>query len=176
MAPFEAMYGKQCRSQIGWFDSTEMDSLDTDLLKDALEKYVSDESHVLSFDSVILDPDLSFEEQPIAILDRQDKEISNSYFNSFIESEMLSLVKLCIWFVCTGFRTNPEGPFGDLRVWLLCCYLVCLALVRGCSLSRVSLPRGTGRVCEGLASFGIRVRECLAVFTTFVLAKGESQK
>lgn len=89
---------------------------------------------------------------------------------------MLSLVKLCIWLVCTWFRTNPEGPFEDLRVWLLCCYLVCLALVREWSLSRVSLPRGTGRVCEGLASLAIRVRECLAIFTTFVLAKGESQK
>ncbi|XP_055824282.1 uncharacterized protein LOC129892747 [Solanum dulcamara] len=36
-----------------------------------LRKYVSDESHVLSLDSMELDPDLTFEEEPIAILDRQ---------------------------------------------------------------------------------------------------------
>ena len=38
MAPFEALYGRRCRSPIGWFDSAEMDSLDTDLLRDAMEK------------------------------------------------------------------------------------------------------------------------------------------
>ena len=34
MAPFEALYG----SPIGWFDSAEMDSLDTDLLRDTIEQ------------------------------------------------------------------------------------------------------------------------------------------
>ena len=29
MAPFEALYGRRCMSPIGWFDSAEMDSLDT---------------------------------------------------------------------------------------------------------------------------------------------------
>ena len=38
MAPFEALYGRRCRSLIGWFDSAEMDSLDTDLLRDAMEQ------------------------------------------------------------------------------------------------------------------------------------------
>ena len=38
MAPFEALYGRRCRSLIGWFDSVEMDSLDTDLLRDAMEQ------------------------------------------------------------------------------------------------------------------------------------------
>ena len=38
MAPFEALYGRWCRSPIGWFDSAEMDSLDTDLLRDAMEQ------------------------------------------------------------------------------------------------------------------------------------------
>lgn len=38
MAPFEALYGRRCRSPIGWFDSAEMDSLDTDLLRDAMEQ------------------------------------------------------------------------------------------------------------------------------------------
>ena len=38
MAPFKALYGRRCRSPIGWFDSAEMDSLDTDLLRDAMEQ------------------------------------------------------------------------------------------------------------------------------------------
>ena len=38
MDPFEALYGRRCRSPIGWFDSAEMDSLDTDLLRDAMEQ------------------------------------------------------------------------------------------------------------------------------------------
>ena len=38
MAPFEALYGRRCRCPICWFDSAEMDSLDTDLLRDAMEQ------------------------------------------------------------------------------------------------------------------------------------------
>ena len=38
MAPFEALYGRRYRSPIGWFDSTEMDSLDTNLLRDVMEQ------------------------------------------------------------------------------------------------------------------------------------------
>ncbi|XP_069149135.1 uncharacterized protein [Solanum lycopersicum] len=129
MAPFEALYGRWCRSPIGWFDSAEMDSLDTDLLRDAMEqvrmiqyrlltaqsqqkscadrrvralvfmegdhvwlrvspmkvhpvfhvsmlwKYISDESHVISLDSVELGPDLTYEEEPIAILDKQIRKL-----------------------------------------------------------------------------------------------------
>ena len=36
-----------------------------------LRKYIPDESHVLSLDSVELGPNLTFEEEPIAILDRK---------------------------------------------------------------------------------------------------------
>ncbi|WMV24492.1 hypothetical protein MTR67_017877 [Solanum verrucosum] len=35
-----------------------------------LPKYVLNESHLLSFDSVVLGPNLSFKDKPIAILDR----------------------------------------------------------------------------------------------------------
>ena len=40
-----------------------------------LRKYIPDESHVLSLDSVELGPDLTFEEEPIAILDRQIRNL-----------------------------------------------------------------------------------------------------
>ncbi|XP_069150790.1 uncharacterized protein [Solanum lycopersicum] len=128
MSPFEALYGRQCRSPIGWFDSVEMDFLDTDFLRDAMEqvwcdedwkegklrsrcigpfeilsrvgevayklafppsllgvhpvfhvsmlwKYIPDESHVLSLDSVELDLDLTYEEEHIAILDRHARKL-----------------------------------------------------------------------------------------------------
>ena len=40
-----------------------------------LRKYIPDESHVLSLDSVDLGPDLTFEEDPIASLDRQVRKL-----------------------------------------------------------------------------------------------------
>jgi len=43
----------------------------------------------------------------------QIKETSDSYFNCSIESETSSIIDLHVWFVCTGFRTNYEGPFND---------------------------------------------------------------
>ncbi|WMV22932.1 hypothetical protein MTR67_016317 [Solanum verrucosum] len=169
MAPFEALYGRRCRSPIGWFDSAEVDSLGTDILREDMErvrviqsrlltaqsrqksyadrrvrplefmvgdrvwlrvspmkgvmrfgkkgklsprfigpyeilermgdvayklalppsltvvhpvfhvsmlrKYVPDESHVISIESVELSPDLTFEDEPIAILDRRVRKL-----------------------------------------------------------------------------------------------------
>ncbi|XP_027768542.1 uncharacterized protein LOC114074766 [Solanum pennellii] len=40
-----------------------------------LQKYIPDESHVLSLESLELGPDLTFEEEPIAILDRQVRKL-----------------------------------------------------------------------------------------------------
>ena len=40
-----------------------------------LRKYIPDESYVISLDSVELGPDLTFEEDPIAILDRQIRKL-----------------------------------------------------------------------------------------------------
>ena len=40
-----------------------------------LRKYIPDESHVLSLDSVELGPDLTFEEEPIDIMDRQVRKL-----------------------------------------------------------------------------------------------------
>ncbi|XP_025883841.2 adenylate isopentenyltransferase 5, chloroplastic-like [Solanum lycopersicum] len=58
MASFEALYGRRCRSPIGWFDSAEMDSLDADLLRDVMEQV-----------------HLTFEEEPIDILDRHVRKL-----------------------------------------------------------------------------------------------------
>ena len=40
-----------------------------------LRKYIPDESHVISLDSVELGPDLTYEEEPIAILDKQIRKL-----------------------------------------------------------------------------------------------------
>ncbi|WMV37771.1 hypothetical protein MTR67_031156 [Solanum verrucosum] len=37
MAPFEALYGRRCRSPVGWFDSTKTRSRGTDLMREALD-------------------------------------------------------------------------------------------------------------------------------------------
>ena len=41
MSPFEALYGRRCRSPIGWFDAFEVRPWGTDLLRDSLEKVKS---------------------------------------------------------------------------------------------------------------------------------------
>ncbi|XP_070025129.1 uncharacterized protein [Nicotiana sylvestris] len=38
MAPYEALYGRQCRSTVGWFEPGEARLLGTELVQDALEK------------------------------------------------------------------------------------------------------------------------------------------
>ncbi|WMV09646.1 hypothetical protein MTR67_003031 [Solanum verrucosum] len=38
MTPFEALYGRRCRSLIGWFDAFKVRPWGTDLLRESLEK------------------------------------------------------------------------------------------------------------------------------------------
>ena len=38
MAPFEALYGRKCRSPVGWFETGETKFLGSDLIQDAIEK------------------------------------------------------------------------------------------------------------------------------------------
>ena len=42
-----------------------------------LRKYVSDLTHVLSYEGLELDQDLSYEERPVQILDKKDKVLRN---------------------------------------------------------------------------------------------------
>lgn len=207
MAPFEALYGRRCRSPIGWFDGFEARSLGTDLLQDALEKvrviqgrlltaqsrqksyadrrvrdlefmegdrvllkvspmkgvmrfgkkgklsprfigpfeilhrigevayelalppslsavhpvfhvsmlrkYVHDESHVIPVDSVVLGPDLTFEEEPVAILDRQVRKLRTKEIPSVKVQWKNRPIEKATWEVESAMRTNYPQLFDD---------------------------------------------------------------
>ena len=51
MAPFEALYGRKCRSPIGWFDAFEVRPWGTDLLRDSIEKVKSIQEKLLAVQS-----------------------------------------------------------------------------------------------------------------------------
>ncbi|XP_069154519.1 uncharacterized protein [Solanum lycopersicum] len=108
MAPLKALYGRRCRSPIGWFDAFEVRPWVTDLLRDSLEKvkfiqekllaaqsrqkeyadrkavrsapgiscvnaekYHGDGNYIIRWDSVLLEENLFYEEEHVAILDRE---------------------------------------------------------------------------------------------------------
>ena len=48
MAPFEALYGRGCRSPIGWFEARDVKPLEVDLVKDAQEKVRSIQTKLLA--------------------------------------------------------------------------------------------------------------------------------
>ena len=52
-----------------------------------LRKYVSDPTHILSYEHLELDEDLSYEENPVQILDQKDK---------VLRTKTISLVKV-LW-------------------------------------------------------------------------------
>ncbi|XP_016540725.2 uncharacterized protein LOC107841273 [Capsicum annuum] len=109
MAPFSALYGRRCRSLIGWFDVFEVRPSGTDLLRESLEKvrfiqekliatqsiqkeYVDwkvRDMHFMGGEQMLLkvspmkgvmrfgkrDENLSYEEEPIAIIDRDIRKL-----------------------------------------------------------------------------------------------------
>ena len=101
MAPFEALYGRICRSPIGWFDAFEVRPWGTDLRGSEgigevayelalppglsgvhpifhvsmLKRYYGDGSYIIRWDSVLLDENLSYEEELVAILDREIRKL-----------------------------------------------------------------------------------------------------
>ncbi|XP_019239312.1 PREDICTED: uncharacterized protein LOC109219334 [Nicotiana attenuata] len=116
MAPFEALYGRRCRSPIGWFEVEEAELIGPDLVHQAMEKvriimerlktaqsrqksysdvccmglefkevfYVSmlkkvvgDPSTIVSVETIEVNEELSYEEVPVAILDRQVRKLRN---------------------------------------------------------------------------------------------------
>ncbi|XP_070017071.1 uncharacterized protein [Nicotiana sylvestris] len=139
MAPYEALYGRRCRSPIGWFEPGEAKLLGMDLVQDAvdkvkliqerlrtaqsrqksyanqkardvsfmigekvllnvspmkgimsfhvsmLRKYHANLSDALDFGTIQLDKSLGYEEELVAIVDRQDRQL---------RSKRISMVKV----------------------------------------------------------------------------------
>nr|CAD1822796.1 unnamed protein product [Ananas comosus var. bracteatus] len=103
MAPFEALYGRRCRSPLFWSDVGERRTLGPEILIEAEEKshrpggfadleyvkaqstfcrpfrgkYVFDPSHVIDFTPLEIGEDLSYEERPVRILARKSRELRN---------------------------------------------------------------------------------------------------
>ncbi|XP_059288073.1 uncharacterized protein LOC132041378, partial [Lycium ferocissimum] len=106
MSPYEALYGRRCRSLIGWFEPTKVELLGPDSVHEAIEKvnlivqrlktaqsrqksYTDMRRRELEFavsDKVFLkvspmkgdieiDEALSYEEEPVQILDRQVRRL-----------------------------------------------------------------------------------------------------
>ncbi|XP_060212072.1 uncharacterized protein LOC132639648 [Lycium barbarum] len=92
IASFEALYGRKCRSPIGWFDTFEVKPWGTVMLRESLDKvkmiqenllvaqsrqnkyaerYDGDRSYIIRWNSVQLDKNLSYEEELVAILDSE---------------------------------------------------------------------------------------------------------
>ncbi|XP_070057962.1 uncharacterized protein [Nicotiana tomentosiformis] len=68
MAQYEALYGRKYRSPIGWFEDGETNLLGPDLVQEAIDK-------VLETPTILLDEKLSYEEEPMAIVDRQVRKL-----------------------------------------------------------------------------------------------------
>ena len=51
MAPFEALYGRRCRSLIGWFEVGEPRLVGPDLIREAVEKVKIVRDHLLTAQS-----------------------------------------------------------------------------------------------------------------------------
>uniref|UniRef100_A0A1U7YXC6 Uncharacterized protein LOC104249146 n=1 Tax=Nicotiana sylvestris TaxID=4096 RepID=A0A1U7YXC6_NICSY len=113
MAPFKALYGRRCRSPIGWFEVGEAELIGLDLVHQAMKKVkiikerlkttqsrqksysdvrrrdlefkeddwvffkkvVGDPSAIMPIETIEVNEELSYEEIPIAILDRQVRKL-----------------------------------------------------------------------------------------------------
>ncbi|KAH0652758.1 hypothetical protein KY289_030436 [Solanum tuberosum] len=147
MTPFEALYGRGCKSPIGWFEAGDVKPLGVDLVNDAqdktgenvllklspikgvmrfgkkgklspryigpfevlecvgpvayklalppnlfdvhpifqvsmLKRYHGDRDYIIKWDSIVLDKDLQYEEEPIGILDRDVRKLRTNEVKS----------------------------------------------------------------------------------------------
>ncbi|XP_021757320.1 uncharacterized protein LOC110722353 [Chenopodium quinoa] len=80
MAPFEALYGRKCRSPICWNDISETMILGPQMIEDTVRKlrrYIPDKSHVLQLETIELDQSLTYKERPVKILDSKVRSTRN---------------------------------------------------------------------------------------------------
>nr|GEY32366.1 reverse transcriptase domain-containing protein [Tanacetum cinerariifolium] len=74
-APFEALYGRKCRSPVCW---VELSRVHSTFHVSNLKKCLSDEPLVISLDELHIDDKLRFVEEPVDIMDREIKRLRQS--------------------------------------------------------------------------------------------------
>ncbi|KAK8701276.1 hypothetical protein V6N13_019666 [Hibiscus sabdariffa] len=105
MAPYEALYGRKCRTPICWTELYDRRTLGPELIRESeetirlirnrlelppqlsrihnvfhvsmLRKYHPDPSHIIQDLDVELTPDLSYDEEPVQILDQDERVLRN---------------------------------------------------------------------------------------------------
>nr|GEW63996.1 hypothetical protein [Tanacetum cinerariifolium] len=74
-APFEALYGRKCRSPVCWAEVKETQLTGLEII----HKFLSDEPLAISLDEIHNDDKLYFIEEPVKIMDREAKRLKQSY-------------------------------------------------------------------------------------------------
>ncbi|GJV69104.1 putative reverse transcriptase domain-containing protein [Tanacetum coccineum] len=90
-APFEALYGRKCRSPVCWSEKVsprkvayklelpeELSSIHNTFHVSNLKKCLSDESLIIPMKELQLDDKLNFVEEPVEIMDREIKQLKRS--------------------------------------------------------------------------------------------------
>nr|GFD00241.1 putative reverse transcriptase domain-containing protein [Tanacetum cinerariifolium] len=86
-APFEALYGRKCRSPVCWTDVGEVQILGPELIQETTEKIFQikqimqaarDRQKIVPLDGLHLDGKLHFVEEPMEIMDREVKWLKRS--------------------------------------------------------------------------------------------------
>ncbi|XP_060974158.1 uncharacterized protein LOC133039313 [Cannabis sativa] len=79
-----------------------------------LRKYVSDPMHVLSYETLELQPDLSYDEQPVQILDRKEKVLRTKTILLVKVLWRNSKVEEATWELETDIKTQHPELFSKV--------------------------------------------------------------
>ncbi|GJR67588.1 putative reverse transcriptase domain-containing protein [Tanacetum coccineum] len=79
-APFEAFYGRKCRSSVCWSEVGDSQLTGPEMIRETTEKIkcLSDESLIIPLDEIHLDDKLHFIEELVEIMDREVKRLKQS--------------------------------------------------------------------------------------------------
>nr|GEV10951.1 putative reverse transcriptase domain, ribonuclease H-like domain, aspartic peptidase domain protein [Tanacetum cinerariifolium] len=80
-APFEALYGRKCRSPVCWAEVGDAQLTGPELIHETTEKIkkcLSNEPLAISLDEVHIDDKLRFVEEPVEVMDRDVKRLNQS--------------------------------------------------------------------------------------------------
>ncbi|XP_059289331.1 uncharacterized protein LOC132042834 [Lycium ferocissimum] len=144
MGPFEALYGRRYRSPIGWFDAFQVRLWGSDLLRESLDKVKVIQDKLLAAqsrqkeyadrkvrdfefmvgeqDSILLDESLSYEEEPIAILDREVCKLRSKEIASVKVQWKSRTVEKATWETESDMRNKytqlftQSGPRTDIGI------------------------------------------------------------